>query len=76
VPPPTADVYRPRNPQSSDYYSYVEDYFETLSESMKNISSRLYGFWRPYVHHVIYRYLDCGNLHNRLSGFNKIVDYG
>jgi len=25
-----AAVYRPRNPQSSDYYRCVEDYFETF----------------------------------------------
>ena len=26
--------------------------------------SRQYGFWRPYVEQVIYRYLDCGDLHD------------
>jgi len=26
--------------------------------------SAKYGFFRPYVHRVIYRYLDCGILHN------------
>jgi hypothetical protein len=25
---------------------------------------RQYGFYRPYVEQVIYRYLDCGDLHN------------
>jgi hypothetical protein len=28
--------------------------------------SRQYGFWRPYVEQVIYRYLDCGNLPERV----------
>lgn len=31
--------------------------------------SRQYGFWRPYVEQVIYRYLDCGDLHN---GFARV----
>jgi len=25
---------------------------------------RQYGFWRPYVPQVLYRYLDCGDIHN------------
>ena len=31
--------------------------------------SRQYGFWRPYVEQVIYRYLDCGDPHN---GFARV----
>ena len=31
--------------------------------------SRLYGFWRPYIEQVIYRYLDCGDPHN---GFARV----
>jgi hypothetical protein len=31
--------------------------------------SRQYGFWRPYVEQVIYRYLNCGDLHN---GFARV----
>jgi len=59
-----AAVYRPRNPQSSDYYRCVEDYFETFVQIYDEHFSRQYGFWRPYVQQVIYRYLDCGDLHN------------
>lgn len=64
-----AAVYRPRNPQSSDYYRCVEDYFETFLGIYDEHFSRQYGFWRPYVEQVIYRYLDCGNLHN---GFARV----
>ena len=53
-----AAVYRPRNPQSSDYYRCVEDYFETFVQIYDEHFSRQYGFWRPYVEQVIYRYLD------------------
>ena len=59
-----AAVYRPRNPQDSDYYRCVEDYFETFIQIYDEHFSWQYGFWRPYVEQVIYRYLDCGDLHN------------
>jgi ribosomal protein S27E len=62
-------VYRPRNPQDSDYYRCVEDYFETFVQIYDEHFSRQYGFWRPYVEQVIHRYLDCGNLHN---GFARV----
>jgi hypothetical protein len=56
-----AAVYRSRNPQDSDYYRCVEDYFETFLQIYDEHFSRQYGFWRPYVEQVIYHYLDCGN---------------
>ena len=65
----SAAVYRPRNPQLSDYYRCVEDYFETFVGIYDEHFSRQYGFWRPYVEQVIYRYLDCGILHN---GFARV----
>jgi ribosomal protein S27E len=64
-----ATVYRPRNPQSSDYYRCVEDYFETFVQNYDEHFSRQYGFWRPYLQQVIDRYLDCGDLHN---GFARV----
>ena len=65
----TAAVYHPRNPQLSDYYRCVEDYFAIFVGIYDEHFSRQYGFWRPYVEQVIYRYLDCGNLHN---GFARV----
>jgi ribosomal protein S27E len=62
-------VYRPRNPQSSDYYRCVEDYFETFVRIYDEHFARQYGFWRPYLEKVVYRYLDCGDLHN---GFARV----
>jgi len=64
-----AAVYRPRNPHLSDYYRCVEDYFETFVRVYDEYFSRQYGFWRPYIERVIYRYLDCGDLHN---GFARV----
>ncbi|TRZ75934.1 MAG: transposase [Deltaproteobacteria bacterium] len=60
-------VYRRRNPQATDYYRCVENYFETFVQIYDDHFSRQYGFWRPYVERVIYRYLDCGDLHNRFA---------
>ena len=53
-----AAVYLPRRPQDSDYYRCVEDYFETFVQIYDEHFSRQYGFWRPYIEQVIYRYLD------------------
>jgi len=53
-----AAVYLPRRPQDSDYYHCVEDYFETFVQGYDEQFSRQYGFWRPYIEQVIYRYLD------------------
>ena len=64
-----AAVYRSRNSQLSDYYRCVEDYFEAFVGIYDEHFSRQYGFWRPYVEQVIYRYLDCGDLHN---GFARV----
>ena len=62
-----ASVYRPRNLQLSDYYRCVEDYFETFVQIYNDHFSRQYGFWRPYIEQVIYRYLYCGNLDNGIA---------
>jgi ribosomal protein S27E len=64
-----ASVYRQRNPQNSPYYHCVEDHFETFEQVYEDRFERRYGFFRPYVKHVIYRYLDCGDLH---SGFARV----
>lgn len=64
-----SDHYRQRNPQSTQYYQCIEDHFETFEQVYDERFSRQYGFFRPYVKDVIYRYLDCGILHN---GFARV----
>ena len=56
-------IYRPRNPRGSAYYRCVEDHFERFEQVYEERFERQYGFFRPYVRKVIYRYLDCGILH-------------
>ena len=62
-------VYRQRDPQSTSYYQCVEDHFERFEQAYDDRFAKQYGFFRPYVRHVIYRYLDCGILHN---GFARV----
>ena len=62
-------VYKPRNPQATDYYRCVEDHLETFFQVYEKRFERTYGFFRPYLQKVIYRYLDCGDLHN---GFARV----
>jgi hypothetical protein len=64
-----APVYRQRDPQSTPYYQCIEDHFETFEQVYEDRFERQYGFYRPYIKQVIYRYLDCGILHN---GFARV----
>lgn len=67
--PDTSAVYRPRNPHASAYYQCVEDHFEAFERGYEERFEKQYGFFRSYVRQVIYRYLDCGDLHN---GFARV----
>ena len=62
--PGTSTVYRPCKPQESAYYQCFEEHFETPGQIYDEPFARQYGFLRPYVRQVIYRYLDCGILDN------------
>jgi len=62
--PLPACEYRPRNPQDSDYYHCVEDYFKTFVQVYDEHFSMPYGFWPLYVEQVIYYYLNCGDPRN------------
>ena len=67
--PDTSPLYRPRRPRDSQYYQCVEDHFERFEQVYGSRFEKRYGFFRPYVKQVIYRYLDCGILHN---GFARV----
>lgn len=62
-------IYRSRNPQATDYYRCIEEHPEPFIQRYEERFERAYGFFRPYLQQVIYRYLDCGNLHN---GFARV----
>jgi len=67
--PNISAIYRPRNPRESAYYRCVEDHCERFEQVYEERFERRYGFFRPYVKKVIYRYLDCGDPHN---GFARV----
>ena len=67
--PDISPDYQPRKSQNSQYYRCVENHFEELEQVYDEVFPKKYGFLRPYVKKVIYRYLDCGILHN---GFARV----
>jgi hypothetical protein len=62
-------VYEPRNPWTSDYYRCIEAHFEDLRQVWDDRYSKRYGYFRSYILDVIYKYLDCGDLH---CGFARV----
>ena len=64
-----AGVYKPRNPKDSPFHACVENHFEELESVWDDLYAPRYGFWRPYITDVIYRYLDCGDLR---CGFARV----
>ena len=63
------NIYQPRNPKASAYYKCVENHFEELEQVWDDMYKSRYGYWRTYVMTVIYKYLDCGDLH---FGFARV----
>jgi hypothetical protein len=63
------NVYNPRNPKASAYYKCVENHFEELEQVWDDMYAPKYGFWRGHIMTVIYKYLDCGDLH---MGFARV----
>lgn len=59
--------YRFRRPEDSAHYQCVEDHFEEFEQVYEERIERAYGFYRPYLRSVIYRYLDCSILRNGLA---------
>ena len=64
-----AGAYKPRYAKDSPFHSCVENHFEELESVRDDLYAPLYGFWRPYITDVIYRYLDCGDLR---CGFARV----
>ena len=62
-------IYRQRRPEASPYYQCVADHFEHFEMVYEDRFERRFGFFRPYVKRVVYRYLDCGILRN---GFARV----
>lgn len=72
------DVYQQRNPKASAYYKCVENHFEELERAWGYMYASSLGFWRTYVMRVIYKYLNCSDLHMGFgrSGLRRTVIIG
>lgn len=56
-------------PLSNGYFRYMQNHFGQLQMLGQDRYAPRYGFWRPYFTDVIYRYLECGDLH---FGFARV----
>ncbi|MFP4454039.1 MAG: hypothetical protein ACLFPI_11830 [Desulfobacterales bacterium] len=59
APKSTDDAYTPRKPQNSGYFQCVQNHFEVLEMVWEERYQSRYGFFRPYVSEVIFRFLEC-----------------
>lgn len=57
------EKYQPRHPRNSMYFQLVEAHCEQLERVWDRLYQPKYGYWRPYVMDVIYKFLDCGDPH-------------
>ncbi|MDI6791831.1 MAG: transposase [bacterium] len=62
-------VYRQRHPEASKFYQIIEKNFEEFIRIYPERFESRYGYYRPVVTEVIYKYLDCGDLSR---GFARI----
>jgi ribosomal protein S27E len=65
----TNNTYTQRNPRKSQYYKCVEEHFEELENKWEDNYQHNFGYWRHHITDVIYKYLDCGDLH---CGFARV----
>ncbi len=63
------NTYQKRISQKTDYYKLVETHFEELEGVWDEKYQNTYGFYRPQITDVIYKYLDCGDPKN---GFARV----
>ncbi len=61
--------YQLRSPRNSAYHKLVADNYEELESVWESAYQHMYGYWRPHVLDVIYKYLDCGDPH---FGFARV----
>jgi len=67
-----AGIYRPRRPESSPLYQLLEGHYPAAAGFRAVYEERFesqYGFWRPVIEQVVYKFLDCGVLE---QGFARV----
>ncbi|MDI6794950.1 MAG: hypothetical protein QME81_19130, partial [bacterium] len=55
-------VYRQRQPKASKFYRIIENNFEEFIQVYPDRFESRYGYYRPVITEVIYKYLDSGDL--------------
>jgi hypothetical protein len=69
MPISSGNIYKPRYPKGTKFYSILEENYETFLDTYDSRFREQYGYLRPVVSEVIYKYLDCGVLSN---GFARV----
>lgn len=64
----SVEAYKPRVNRKSVYYLCVQDHYEKLKGVWEERYRQKFGYWRSFVKDVIYKYLECGDLHFVLPG--------
>ncbi len=62
-------LYRPRDPQASDLWRLMDQYFDTFQRVYDERFQAKYGYWRPVVERSVTAFLRCGDLH---EGFAQV----
>lgn len=63
------DLYGPRNPQASDLWRLMDEYFDTFQQVYDGRFAAKYGYWRPVVDRSVEAFLGCGDLQ---EGFARV----
>ncbi len=57
------ETYKPRINRKSVYWICVQDHYEKLEDAWEDRYQQRLGYCRSFVKDVIYKYLECGDLH-------------
>jgi ribosomal protein S27E len=62
-------LYRPRDPQASDLWRLIDQYFDSFHQVYDERFQAKYGFWRPVIERSVAAFLKCGDLQ---EGFARV----
>ncbi len=56
-------IYRWRKPRETSLWKLLNGNFIEFEGAYDELFQQQYGFYRPVISHVVYKYLECGDLH-------------